>query len=40
VICLYVLFPYDVLRQRLVEWTSQDGMQLVLTPHVSTWLAS
>jgi type II secretion system protein N len=31
VICLYVLFPYDVLRQRLVEWTSQDGMQLVLT---------
>lgn len=28
---VYVLFPYDLLQQRLVEWVSQDGVQLVLT---------
>ena len=28
---VYVLFPYDLLQQRLVEWVSQEGVQLVLT---------
>lgn len=31
VIFLYLTFPYDVLRQRLEEWGSQDGIQLTLT---------
>src|SRR5437867_6750631 len=30
VVFLYVMFPYDLLQQRLVEWVSQDGVQLVL----------
>ena len=30
-IFVYVLFPYDLLQQRLVEWVSQEGVQLVLT---------
>jgi type II secretion system protein N len=28
---VYVLFPYDILQQRLIEWVSQEGVQLVLT---------
>jgi type II secretion system protein N len=28
---VYVLFPYDLLQQRLMEWASRDGVQLVLT---------
>jgi type II secretion system protein N len=28
---VYVLFPYDLLQQRLVEWASRDGVQLALT---------
>ncbi len=28
---MYVLFPYDLLQQRLMEWASRDGIQLVLT---------
>ena len=28
---VYVLFPYDLLQQRLMEWASRDGMQLVLS---------
>jgi type II secretion system protein N len=28
---VYLLFPYDVLQQRLMEWASQDGTQLLLT---------
>jgi len=28
---VYVLFPYDLLQQRLMEWASQNGIQLVLT---------
>ena len=31
VVFVYVMFPYDVLQQRLVEWVSQDGVQLALT---------
>ena len=31
VVFVYVLFPYDLLQQRLMEWASQDGIQLVLT---------
>jgi 5-formyltetrahydrofolate cyclo-ligase len=31
VIFVYVLFPYDVLQQRLMEWASRDGVQLALT---------
>ena len=31
VVFVYVLFPYDLLQQRLMEWVSQDGIQLVLT---------
>ena len=31
VVCVYLLFPYDVLQQRLMEWASRDGIQLVLT---------
>src|SRR5215813_2593623 len=31
VIFVYVLFPYKELQQRLMEWASQDGIQLVLT---------
>jgi type II secretion system protein N len=30
VVFVYVLFPYDLLQQRLMEWASHDGMQLVL----------
>src|SRR5262245_17524008 len=30
VVFVYLLFPYDLLRQRLMEWASQDGVQLVL----------
>ena len=28
---MYVLFPYDLLQQRLMEWASRDGVQLALT---------
>ena len=28
---VYLLFPYDLLQQRLMEWASRDGIQLVLT---------
>jgi type II secretion system protein N len=31
VVFLYLTFPYDLLRQRLVEWVSQEGMKLSLT---------
>ena len=31
VVFVYVMFPYDLLQQRLVEWVSQDGVQLALT---------
>jgi len=31
VVFVYVLFPYDLLQQRLTEWVSRDGVQLVLT---------
>ena len=31
VVFVYVLFPYDLLQQRLMEWASRDGIQLVLT---------
>jgi type II secretion system protein N len=31
VVFVYVLFPYDLLKQRLMDWASQDGIQLVLT---------
>lgn len=27
---VYVFFPYDLLQQRLMEWASRDGRQLVL----------
>ena len=27
---VYVMFPYDILQQRLVEWVAQDGVQLGL----------
>lgn len=28
---VYVLFPYDLLQQRLMEWASRDGIHLMLT---------
>jgi type II secretion system protein N len=31
VVFVYGLFPYDLLQQRLIEWASRDGMQLVLS---------
>src|SRR5215470_13533264 len=31
VVLVYALFPYDLLKQRLMDWASQDGIQLVLT---------
>jgi type II secretion system protein N len=31
VVFVYLLFPYDLLQQRLMEWASRDGIQLVLT---------
>ena len=31
VVFVYVFFPYDLLQQRLMEWASRDGRQLVLT---------
>jgi type II secretion system protein N len=31
VVFAYWLFPYDLLQQRLMEWASRDGRQLVLT---------
>jgi type II secretion system protein N len=31
VVFVYVLFPYDLLQHRLMEWASRDGIQLVLT---------
>ena len=31
VVFVYVMFPYDLLQQRVVEWVSQDGVQLALT---------
>lgn len=31
VVCVYVLFPYDLLQQRLTEWLSQDGTQVALS---------
>jgi type II secretion system protein N len=31
VVFVYVLFPYKELQQRLMDWASQDGIQLVLT---------
>ncbi len=31
VVCVYLLFPYDLLQQRLVEWLSQEGRQVTLT---------
>lgn len=31
IIFVYMLFPYDLLQQRLTEWASRDGIQLVLT---------
>jgi type II secretion system protein N len=31
VVFVYVLFPYDLLKQRLMDWVSRDGIQLVLT---------
>jgi type II secretion system protein N len=31
VIFVYAFFPYDLLQQRLMEWVSRDGRQLVLT---------
>jgi type II secretion system protein N len=31
IIFVYVLFPYDLLQQRLMEWGSRDGVHLVLT---------
>jgi len=31
VVFLYLTFPYDLLQQRLVEWVSQEGMQLALS---------
>jgi type II secretion system protein N len=31
VVFVYVLFPYKELQQRLMEWASRDGVQLVLT---------
>jgi len=30
VVFVYLLFPYDLLQQRLMEWASRDGIQLVL----------
>jgi type II secretion system protein N len=31
VVFVYALFPYDLLKQRLMDWASSDGIQLVLT---------
>ena len=31
VIFVYMFFPYDLLQQRLMDWASRDGIQLVLT---------
>jgi type II secretion system protein N len=31
VVFVYIFFPYDLLQQRLMEWASRDGRQLVLT---------
>ena len=31
IVFVYVLFPYDLLQQRLMEWASRDGIQLGLS---------
>lgn len=31
VVCVYLMFPYDLLQQRLVEWLSQGGTQVALS---------
>ena len=43
VVFVYVLFPYDLLQQRLMEWASQDGSATgahAAAPSVPSWLAS